>query len=115
MNSNDEFFKAIQSLSQPKSLEIEYRLHYDDAGNIHTCSMIDHPNDTQYLVVTKNEYDNYYRYRVMNKQLKIIDNTSGYRVQLTSSTQGYCVVKNHAGIVLETGERYPNIEYYASN
>ena len=115
MNSNDEFLKALQALPQPKSLFVEYRIYYDDDGNITSCAMIDHPDDTQYLVVTKKEYSEYYRYKIVNNKLKLIDNDPGYRVQLTSSTQGYCVVKNHAGIILESGEEYTDIEYYAAN
>jgi len=115
MNSNDEFLKAILSLPQPKSLEIEYRLHYDSEGNIFMCTMQQHPDHTNYLIVTKKEYDEYYRYKIVNNKLKIIDNDPGYRVQLTSSTQGHRVIKNHAGIVLEPNEQYPNVEYYAAN
>jgi hypothetical protein len=44
----------------------------------------------------------------------MIDRTGGIRVQLTSSTQGYAVVKNHAGILLEN-EKYSDIEYYEDN
>jgi len=115
MNSNDEFLKAIQSISQPKIVEPEYRLHYDADGNIVMCSMQQHPDNTQYLIVTKMEYDNYFRYQVVNNKLKLIDNNPGYRVQLTTSSQGYRVVKNHAGIILGFGEEYPNTEYYAAN
>jgi hypothetical protein len=115
MNSIDEFLKAIQSLPQPKNIELEYRVHYDNEGNIFMCSMQQHPDNTQYIVVSKNEYDNYFRYKVVNNQLKMIDNATGYRVKLTSSTQGYRVVKNHAGIILEPNEQYLTVEYYAAN
>jgi hypothetical protein len=115
MNFNDEFIKAVRAIPQPKIVELEYRLHYDDEGNITMCTMQQHPDNTRYLVVSKNEYDNYFRYRVMNNKLKIIDNTTGYHVQLKSSSQGYRVIKDHAGIILETNEQYPNVEYYAAN
>jgi hypothetical protein len=76
--------------------------------------MTGHPENTQYLIVSKNEYDNYFRYKIVDNKLKIIDNTTGYHVQLKSSTQGYCVVKYHAGILLEQGEKYSSTEYYES-
>jgi len=116
MNSESEFLKAIQNLPQPKPLEIEYRFHYDDHGNIYSFSMIEpHPENTQYLVVDKDTYEHFYRYKVVNHQLKLIDKNPGYHVQLHKSTQGYRVVRDHAGIILGADEAYPNVEYYAAN
>ena len=116
MNSNDEFLKAIRALPEPKPVIIEYRLHYDDEGHIHTCSMIEpHPSDTQYLVVDKETYGNYYHYRVVDNKLKFIDRNPELRVQLTKGTQGYAVVRDHAGIILEKDESYSNVEHYAAN
>lgn len=114
MNTTDEFLKALRNIEPIPKLKIEYRLHYNNMGEIIMCSQQQHPNNTQYLVVTKIEYDNYFRYAVVDNKLKKIDHNPGYRVQLKSSTQGYCVVKNHAGIILEN-EDYKDIEYYESN
>lgn len=115
MNSTDEFLKALQSLQPLPELVLEYRIHYNDQGTIVMCSMTNHPENTQYLVVDKKIYDNYFRYRVEDGKLKMVDNDPGYRVQLKSSTQGYAVVKNHAGILLELNEEYRDIEYYDAN
>lgn len=115
MNSTDEFLKALQLIKPLPILELEYRIHYDDQGNITMCTMQQHPNSTQYIVVTKEEYHNYYQYRVENKKLKLIDTGSNYSVQLKKSNSGYKVVKNHAGILIEPDEAYADTEYYDTN
>lgn len=94
---------------------VEYRLHYNDSGEIYLCSMVDHPDTPQYLVVTRDEYDNYFRYTVVNGQLTKIDNDPGYRVQLTKSKSGYPTVAGHASLIIEPTEEYSNIEYYDRN
>jgi hypothetical protein len=115
MNTTDEFLKALQSIHPLPEIEIEYRFYYDDFGKITDCSQTNHQETGNYIVVTEYEYKHYYQYYIENDKLKMIDINPGYRVQLKRSSQGYCVVKNHAGIVLELNERYPTVEYYASN
>jgi hypothetical protein len=108
-----EFLNALYSLTPLIEEPIEYRLHYDDTGGITMCSKQKHPENTQYLIVNELEYENYFRYYVKDGKLKKIDVDPGYRVQLKSSNQGYCVVKNHASIILEN-EQCAEIEHYAS-
>lgn len=114
MNTTDEFIKALQEILTVPDIKIEYRLYYDETGGIITCSQTNHQPQGNYIVVTEDEYNHYYQYCIKNGKLKKIDNNPNYRVQLTCSTKGYCVVKNHAGIILEN-ELYPNVEYYESN
>jgi hypothetical protein len=114
MNTTDEFIKAVsllKSISEPK---IEYRFYYDDSGRITTCSQSNHQEHGDYLVVTEHEYQHYYRYYIENGRLKMIDINTGYHVKLKRSDQGYRVVKNHAGIILEN-ETYNDVEYYDDN
>ena len=70
------------------------------------------PNNTQYLTVDQTEYEQYYRYRVVDNKLKKIEPAAGYHVQLKLSSQGTATVAGHAGIVIEPGEEYPDITYY---
>lgn len=112
VNSLDELIKALSLIEKPTVEPIEYRIHYDDSGNIIMCSMQQHPDNSQYLVVSKHDYDNYFRYRVVDKKLKQIDIEHGCRVLLKKSNTGYRVIKNHAGILLEMGENFDEIEYY---
>jgi len=109
-----EFLKALADITPIVDEPIEYRLHYDSSGGIIMCTQQAHPENTQYLVVAADEYHEYFRYYIANGKLKKIDANPEYRVQLKSSDQGYCVVKNHAGILLEN-EDYKDVEYYESN
>lgn len=114
MNSTDEFLKALKLITPIKTVELEYRLHYNEQGDIYMCTMQQHPDNTEYVVVTKEEYYRYSDYRVENKKLKLIDKGPVYRVQLLKSDSGFCVVKDHASLLLESDEEYPNTEYYGT-
>ena len=93
---------------------IEYRIHYNDAGEIYMCSMQQHPESTQYIVVTRDEYDNYFKYTVVNGMLKMIDNNTGLHVKLKSSDQGFAAVENHASLLVEPGED-TKVSYWSAN
>ena len=111
---NEEFWKEVERLIKPIiPLKLEYRLYYNELGEIISCSMAEHPDSGNYIVVTKTEYEQYFNYRIVNAQLIKIDNDAGYRVKLQKATTGYCVVKNHAGLLLEPNETYTTTEYYA--
>lgn len=114
MNTNEEFLLALANLQPIVEEPIEYRLHYDNAGNIITCTMRNHPDSTQYLVATFDEYSNYFNYNVVQGQLTKIDRAPNYSVKLKKSSTGHRVVKHHAGIILED-EIYSEIEYYDTN
>ncbi len=117
MNWQEEFELALKTFGTIVEETIEYRLHYDLGGNIIMCSMQNHPTNTEYIVVDKEIYENYTKYRIdiIKKQPIKIDTNLGVSVQLKRSSQGYAVVKNHAGLLLENGEQYPNVEYYEAN
>jgi hypothetical protein len=104
-----EEFNRLLDRSEPEP--IEYRLHYTETGAIYLGTMQQHPTDTTYLVVTKDEYDRYFDYQVVAGALKRIVHDAGYHVQLQKSNSGYKTVKGHAGLLLEDDE-YPDIEYY---
>ena len=109
---NNEFWDEVASLIKPiPQIELEYRIYYDESWNITSCSTHNHSYGN-YLVVTKDEYENYFRYQIVNGKLVKIDNDAKYRVQLVKSTKGFPVVKGHAGLLIED-EEYTDIEYYA--
>ena len=111
-----EFWREVESLIVPPTeTVIEYRLHYDAAGDIVTTSMADHPESDQYIVVDRSIYEKYFEYRVENGQLKKIDKDSGFSVKLHKASNGFQVVKNHAGIILDADETHTEIEYYDTN
>jgi hypothetical protein len=112
MNSEAELLKALNSLVHTEDEPIEYRLHYNESGNIYLCTMVQHPESTQYIVVDKKTYDVYHRYRVVNGKLENIVQNNGLVLQLVKSDKGYKVVKNNAALLIEENETYTNIEYY---
>ena len=105
---DEEFYRVLKPVVP---VEVEYRVYYDDDGNIYRCSMIDH-EPGNYIVVPKEQYDLPHHYRVVRGKMVKIDNLSQYNVQLRKSTTGYPVVAGHAGLLIED-EDYHNIEYYA--
>jgi len=108
---NNEFWQEVESLIEPiPKQDIEYRVYYDEHGAITLCTMTgDTPGN--YLVVTKQEYDTYFNYRVIKDRLVKIDHDARYCVQLTKSTKGFPVVRGHAGLLIED-EDYTDREYY---
>ena len=109
-----EFWDEVESLIKPvPKLELEYRLYYDTDGNITGCSMQNH-SEGDYVVVSKSEYDCYFQYKVVKNKLVKIDIDDKYRLRLHKSTQGFKVVRGHAGLLIED-EDYTDIEYYARN
>lgn len=117
MSWQEEFEQALKSFGEIIPEPIEYRIHYDDAGNITQCTMQQHPNTTDYLVVDQETYNNYAKYRVnvIKKQLEKIAIDPGLSVKLKKSDSGYAVVKNHAGLIIESSEQFKDIEYYDTN
>lgn len=115
MSWEEEFNQAIAALGGAIVPDpIEYRIHYNDIGEITMCSMQNHPNDTQYLIVDKVVYEHYYQYQVnvQRKRMEKVALNLGISVKLKKSDHGYAVVKNHAGLLIEPDEKYKNIEYY---
>lgn len=75
MDSWNELIKAFElGLITPDKVPepVEYRLHYDDNGKIIMCSSHNHPENTNYLVVSETEFKNYFMYRIEDKQLVVI-------------------------------------------
>jgi len=109
---NNEFWQEVESLIEPVvKQELEYRVYYDEHGAITLCTMTgDTPGN--YLVVTRDEYANYFQYQVIKGRLVKIDHDARYCVQLVKSKTGFPVVRGHAGLLIED-EEYQDREYYA--
>ena len=104
---------ALQGLEVTPDPVPEYRFYYDETGKITNCSMLNHPQSGKYLVVTKEEYDNYTRYEIKNDKLSIIKTPNKILSALIKSNSGFVTVKGHAGLLIEDREVYQDIEYYA--
>ena len=113
MSTESEFFEEVNRLLvvTPDPV-IEYRLHYDDDGNIVMCSMQEHPDNDRYVVVDRATYEVYHRYRIVKGKVELIQHNTGHKVTLIKSTKGMRVIKNHAALLLEPNETYTQIEYY---
>ena len=112
MNSDLELIKALSELVVTADLPIEYRLHYNDSGDVYMCSMQNHPDSEKYIVVTKEQYDLYFKYKIVNGKLELIEHNVGIKAALVKRNHGFRVVKNNAALLLEKHEEYNNIEYY---
>jgi len=113
---NDSFNNlliALQQLEQTADPEPEYRFYYDETGRIVNCSMFNHPESGNYLIVTKEEYDNYTRYEVKNNKLSVIKTPNRILSALVKSSSGFKTVKGHAALLVEDSENYDPVEYYA--
>jgi hypothetical protein len=118
MNWQEEFDAAMKSFGIKEPESVEYRFHYNEFGHITMCSMQNHPENTEYVVVNKEQYNDYAKYAVdiKTKKLKVVVVLNpGVSVQLKRSTKGWRSVKYHAGIVLEDNEDYVPVEYYDTN
>ena len=114
MFTQQELDQAMKQWPEIIEETVEYRLHYDHTGFIYMQTLQNHPENTQYIVVDETVYFDTRDYKIVDGKPKIIDLPTGYRVQLKSSDKGYCVIKNHAGILLEK-EIYNDVEYYEDN
>ena len=109
---NNEFWREVENLIKPITpVVLEYRLYYNEEGDITSCSMQNHA-EGNYIVVTQDEYEHYFQYQVIKGKLVKIDNDARYRVQLAKNTRGFPVVLGHAGLIIED-ETYTDVEYYA--
>ena len=111
-----ELINAFENgLIQPiKTLVIEYRLYYDDEGNIIQVSDSNwnHPESGKYVVVDKDVHQNWHRYYIRKNLPELKLTKASTELQLKKSDSGYLVIKNNPAIILETGESAENTEYY---
>ena len=109
----EAWWAEAAAVAQPTPpVKLEYRLYYNEVGDIVSCSMQDHPESNDYIVVEKPVYDTYFLYRIAAGKLVKIDIDNRYRVLLKRSSKGNQVVKNHAGLLLENAETFKDTEYY---
>jgi hypothetical protein len=99
--------------AQRESTTKEHRLYYNEDGTIIGLWETGHPTGENYIVL--NDPDVFHRnntnnIRVVDKQIKIINPLSTFKVRLKKSISGQPVVRGHAAIPVT--EEYNHIEYY---
>lgn len=98
---------------RPKLVK-EFRIYYDEEGQVTMYCEIDHPADTNYIVIENPDVffkTNTGRLRVINGELKVVD-TRPTRTHLAKSHAGQPVVRGIAALALKPTEEYQDIEYY---
>jgi hypothetical protein len=114
--AEQEFLKAFKDI-KPISIIEEYRAYYDNDGWVQFYAANKFPDVGTWVNISREQYvlqdHQWLRYvdGVLIKQLP----TYSFKFALTRSDNGVKVVKNHAGIVLESGEAYAETEYYDTN
>ena len=116
---NPEFLEALKLVEeydqQRRQLSVEYRLYYDNDGYITGFCEVDHPADTNYIVIDNPDLyfkNNTILLRVVDGKLKVLDTQPTGYTGLKRSTTGQRVVKGHAALALTLDEEYQDIEYY---
>lgn len=97
---------------RPKVIK-EYRLYYREDGTIIGLWETGHPDGDNYIVLDDPDVfhrNNTNNIKIIDKQIKIIDPTTVFKIKLKKSTSGQAVVKGYASIPVT--EDYNNIEYY---
>ena len=113
-----EFLEALRLVEEydsqrPKFVK-EFRIYYNEEGQVTMYCETDHPPDTNYIVIDNPDVffkTNTGRLRVINGELKIVD-PNLTRTHLAKSNIGQPVVKGMAALALEPAEQYQDIEYY---
>lgn len=108
-----EFLKAFESWQAPDVVE-EYRAYYDDDGWVTGFAGSGFPENGNWITISRDQYvtHEWNNLKVKDDKLVRIETTNNHVFALTLSDKGSKVVKNHAGILIESGEDYPTVEYY---
>jgi hypothetical protein len=92
----------------------EFRVYYNESGEVVMYSETDHPPGTNYVVIDNPDVffkTNTSKLRVIDNQLKVVD-IRPERTRLTKSQSGQAVVRGMAAMALEPNEQYADTEYY---
>lgn len=92
----------------------EYRAYYDDQGTVLFFTGSGFPISGNWINISRDVYitHNWDNLKVKDGKLIRVETVYEHVFALTRSNKGYKVVQNHAGILLESGEEYPEVEYY---
>jgi hypothetical protein len=112
--TEEEFIKAMDSI-EPVIVKEEYRAYHDNNNKIMYLMANQFPDDDiNWVPITKTQYQTLECQWLWLEKGQIVERKPTYNhyFSLTPSTKGVKVVKNHAGIVVEPDEEYPDVGYY---
>jgi hypothetical protein len=100
--AEQEFIAALSLINAPTVSTVDYRLHYDPAGQIYLCTQQQHPTDTTWISVTADQYAQYWLYEVKHNELKLVNRDPGLRNNFHALYAEVPHVPGHAALILET-------------
>ena len=108
-----DFLSAFTDIVQPVVPE-DYRAYYDEDGWVTGFAGSGFPTGDNWIAINRDLYTTHEWnwLRVINGSIVKQQPVYTYHFSLTKSDKGVKIVKNHAGIVIEEGEEYTDIEYY---
>jgi len=111
--SEQELIRAFLDMEPFVPVNEEYRAYYDNDGWV-TSFAASNFVEGKWIHITKEVYNTqvYQWLRVVDGKLIKDIPVNRHVFQLTRSDKGVKVVKNHAGIVIESSEIYADTEYY---
>ena len=110
-----ELIKAFDLLDPPKIVEYEYRLYYNNDGNIYRTTNLksDAIEEGNYVIVDESIHKNYMKYRIENGEPKLVPKNVGWVAPgLVRSEKGIAVVKNNASLPLSPDDEYKEVDHY---
>jgi hypothetical protein len=112
----EEVFRLVKDFDaqRPKVVK-EYRLYYDEKGNVTELWETGHPPVDNYIVLDDPSIfynNNSSLLKVKDKKLIVLDSKIPNRTRLQKGKSEFRVVKGHAALLLEPDEDYQDIEYY---
>lgn len=114
-----EFLEALKLVEEydrqrPKQVT-EYRLYYNEVGEVTMYCEVNHPKEGNYIVIDHPDVffkNNTSLMRVVDGQLKILKSQPLNYSKLQKSLQGQPVVRGMAAVALTPEDNYTDIEYY---
>jgi hypothetical protein len=112
----DEVFGLVDEYDAKRAKVIkEYRLYYDEVGNIIGLWETGHPENNNFIVLDDPSvfyHNNTSLLKVKNKKLVVLDPQAPQRIRLQKGRSECRVVQGHAALLLEPNENFEKIEYY---
>ena len=114
-----ELIKAFELIAEfdrnrPKIIK-EFRLYYNDLGEITGLWESNHPDGKNYIVIENPDVFNKTNtrlLRVVDGKLTVLDGKAVEKSRLIKSDIGQAVVRGHAAIALYSDSEYDYVEYY---
>jgi hypothetical protein len=120
----EEIIRQLDELGlidKPAPIEYEYRIYYDESGNITATSPTVKDAEMygftgNYIIVDEDTYKSVvaelHKYIVRNNKTTIRKDNAAQTPQLEKSQTGFKTVANNPGLILEDNETYKDVEHY---